>query len=52
MELKFVNKLAIIRELIELNAAAAAQQTARDGGFYDALDRSAAMLGEEKQNGV
>lgn len=52
VELKFVNKLAIIRELIELNAAAAAQQTARDGGFYDALDRSAAMLGEEKQNGV
>ena len=26
VELKFVNKLAIIRELIELNAAAAAQQ--------------------------
>lgn len=52
VELKFVNKLAIIRELIELNTAAAAQQTARDGGFYDALDRSAAMLGEEKPNGV
>ncbi len=51
MELKFVNKLAIIRELIELNAAAAAQQ-AQGGGFYAALDKSARLLEGEKSNDV
>ena len=50
-ELKFVNKLAIIRELIELNAAAAAQQ-AQGGGFYAALDKSARLLEGEKSNDV
>ena len=49
VELKFVNKLAIIRELIELNAAAAAQQ-AQGGGFYAALDKSARLLEGEKSN--
>ena len=49
VELKFVNKLAIIRELIELNAAAAAQQ-AQGGGFYAALDNSARLLEGEKSN--
>lgn len=51
VELKFVNKLAIIRELIELNAAAAAQQ-AQGGGFYAALDKSARLLEGEKSNDV
>lgn len=43
VELKFVNKLAVIRELIELNAATAQQQSA-GGGFYAALDKSARLL--------
>ena len=49
VELKFVNKLAIIRELIELNAAAAAQ-SAQGGGFYAALDKSARLLEGEREN--
>lgn len=49
VELKFVNKLAIIRELIELNAAA---QSAAGGGFYAALDKSAKLLEGERENDV
>ncbi len=51
VELKFVNKLAIIRELIELNAAAAAQSATGDG-FYAALDKSAKLLEGERENDV
>ena len=47
VELKFVSKLAIIRELIELNAAA---QSAAGGGFYAALDKSAKLLEGEREN--
>ena len=47
VELKFVNKLAIIRELIELNAAA---QSAAGDGFYAALDKSAKLLEGEREN--
>ena len=47
MELKFVNKLAIIRELIELKAAA---QPAGGDGFYAALDKSAKLLEGEREN--
>ena len=46
-----LERLAIIRELIELNAAAAAQQ-AQGGGFYAALDKSARLLEGEKSNDV
>lgn len=49
VELKFVNKLAIIRELIELNASAAAQGAPNDG-FYAALDKSARLLEGDKKD--
>lgn len=45
VELKFVNKLAVLRELIELNNARG-EPEAHDG-FYAALDKSARLLGTE-----
>ena len=46
VELKFVNKLAVLRELIELNNARS-EGDARNDGFYAALDKSAKLLGTE-----
>lgn len=43
VELKFVNKLAVIRELIELDAALS-EDSAPEGSFYAALDRSAKLI--------
>ncbi len=51
VELKFVNKLAVLRELIELNASAAQQQSA-ENGFYAALDKSARLLESGGEEGV
>nr|DAG12564.1 MAG TPA: hypothetical protein [Caudoviricetes sp.] len=46
VELKFVNKLAVLRELIELKNAQS-EAEARGDGFYAALDKSAKLLGTE-----
>lgn len=46
VELKFVNKLAVLRELIELKNARS-EAEARGDGFYEALDKSAKLLGTE-----
>ena len=46
MELKFVNKLAVLIELIELKNARS-EAEARGDGFYEALDKSAKLLGTE-----
>lgn len=46
VELKFVNKLAVLRELIELKNARNESEV-RDDGFYAALDKSAKLLGTE-----
>lgn len=48
VELKFVNKLAVLRELIELKNARS-EEEACGGGFYEALDRSAKLLGMEAE---
>ncbi len=46
IELKFVNKLSVLRELIELNNARSGSEV-RGDGFYAALDKSARLLGME-----
>lgn len=51
IELKFTNRLDIIRELISLEAETE-QLSSGAGAFWAALDKSARMLGEEKPNEV
>ena len=51
VELKFVNKLAVLRELIELNASVAQQQP-DENCFYAALDKSARLLEGEREDGA
>ena len=46
VELKFVNKLAVLRELIDLKNARNESEV-RGDGFYAALDKSAKLLGTE-----
>lgn len=48
VELKFVNKLAVLRELIELKNARSDAESC-GSSFYDALDKSARVLGLEAE---
>jgi hypothetical protein len=50
-ELKFINKLAVIKELSELENS---REISEDGGmnFYQALDRSAQLLSREQSDGA
>lgn len=51
VELKFVNKLAIIKELIEQNSALSEYRNGGEG-FYEALDKSARLLEGDKKDEV
>ncbi|MCF0138169.1 MAG: XRE family transcriptional regulator [Oscillospiraceae bacterium] len=50
VELKFVDRLAVLRELLQLQRAESGENNG-ENSFYAALDRAAQLLGAEEKDG-